>query len=237
MNTNSSAPTLCVTIDGPAGSGKSTVAKLLAKELSGNSPIVFEYLDTGSMYRSIALLGLRRGIDWEIPEQLEALARIAKIDIEAGRTVLNGEDVTELVRSPEVTEKTRFAANNPAIRFIMVDGQQDIGRRFFQAGKGLVTEGRDQGTVVFPDAGCKIYLNATPEERARRRCGELEKRGETPDFEEILQGITRRDDQDAAREVGPMRKPEDSVEIFTDKMDIPAVVQKLSRIVREKLLF
>lgn len=235
MNTNSSASTPCVTIDGPAGSGKSTVAKLLAKELSEKTPLAFEYLDTGSMYRSVALLGLRRQVDWEVPEQLESLARNAKIDIEAGRTVLDGEDVTESVRSPEVTEKTRFAANNPAIRFIMVDWQREIGRRFFESGKGLVTEGRDQGTVVFPDAGCKIYLNATPEERARRRCGELEKRREKPDFEEILQGIVRRDEQDAAREVGPMRKPEDGIEIFTDNMDIPAVVQKLSQIVREKI--
>lgn len=226
---------LCITIDGPAGSGKSTAAKLLARGLSEKTRIPFDYLDTGSMYRSIALLGIRRGVDWELPEQLVELARQARIEVEGGRTWLDGEDVTSLVRSAEVTEKTRFAANNPEIRALMVQVQREIARRFQDQGRGVVTEGRDQGTVVFPDASLKFFITASPQERAARRVGELEKRGETPDFDRILQEINRRDAEDTARKIGPLKKPEDAIEINTDNKSIDEVVDHLFRLAIRKV--
>ncbi|MCL2743377.1 MAG: (d)CMP kinase, partial [Planctomycetaceae bacterium] len=166
---------MLISIDGPAGSGKSTAAKLLAKRLSAESPSLFEYLDTGSMYRSIALLGFYRDVDWQspdAPQKLTELAASAQIDIKAGKTYLDGKDVTTLVRMPQVTQKTYLAADNPEIRHLMVKRQREIAEQIQKAGRGIVTEGRDQGTAVFPDAFCKFYLNASPEERAKRRCRE-----------------------------------------------------------------
>lgn len=224
---------MLITIDGPAGAGKSTVARRLAQVLTERTSKTFEYLDTGSMYRAVALFGLRHRVDWQKPEELEMLASEAVIDIESGRTLLDGEDVTDAVRSPEVTKQTRFAADNPRIRRLMVEHQRVIARRFVERGEGVVTEGRDQGTVVFPDAPCKFFVTATPEERTRRRCGELRQRGESPDFDNILEDINLRDRRDSSRQVGPLRKPDDAAEIVTDGMDADAVVEELVRVVEK----
>lgn len=229
--------TRCITIDGPAGSGKSTVAKLLAARLSKTTGIEFEYLDTGSMYRSIALLGIRHKTDWQHPENLVALAQNACVTVDAGRTFLDGEDVTELVRQPKITEKTRFAADNPDIRELMVRCQRETANRYAQNNKGLVTEGRDQGTVVFPDSLCKFFVTATPRERARRRCGELEKHGIAADFDQVLEDIQARDRRDSVRQVGPLRQAEDAIEILTDGMEINAVVDLLIQNVLKRLEF
>lgn len=222
---------MIITIDGPAGAGKSTVAKLLAQRLSGRTPC--EYLDTGSMYRAVALAGIRRNVDWNIPERLEEVANCVSINVWEARTFLDGEDVTERVRSPEVTEKTRFSANNPAIREIMVRLQQQIGKRYLLENKSLVTEGRDQGTIVFPDADFKFFITATPEERARRRFGEMRRRGESGDLNEILQAINLRDAQDSSRKVGPLREPDDAHRVVTDGMEIDEVVRYLIRIIEK----
>jgi len=221
---------MIITLDGPAGAGKSTVAKLLAKRLAEKLGKAFEYLDTGSMYRAVVLLGIRSQTDWNHPEELERFAESADINIVEGRTFLNGEDVTEAVRSPDITEKSRFAADNPVIRQVMVERQRGIAQRFLAENKGLVTEGRDQGTVVFPDADCKFFLTATPEERAKRRMGELQQRGIVGDFNEIYRQIMERDNRDAARSVGPLCEPPDAYRIVSDGMTADEVVERLAEI-------
>lgn len=226
---------MLITIDGPAGSGKSTVAKRLSQKLSKQTSNIFEYLDTGSMYRSIALLGIWKKVDWNIPEQLEQLAASTQIDVDVGRTFLNGEDVTDQVRLPETTEKTKFAADNPVIRQILVERQRQIASRYLSENKGVVTEGRDQGSVVFPDAACKFFVTATPEERAKRRCHEFQQRGIESDFQTVLQDIIQRDQRDSSRKVGPLKEPSDALRIVTDKMSIDEVVEFLVEKVLEKL--
>ena len=220
---------MLITIDGPAGAGKSTVARLLAVKLSERTDTVYEYLDTGSMYRAVALAGLRRKIDWDKPHELEKIARSVVIEVNNRQTFLDGEDVSREIRSPEITDKTKYAANNPAIRAVMVELQQAIGLRYLEQNKGLVTEGRDQGTVVFPDANYKFFVTATPEERARRRLGELEKLGGHGDFADILDKINLRDAQDSSREVGPLREPPAAIRVVTDGMDVDAVVATMIR--------
>lgn len=211
---------MIVTIDGPAGAGKSTVAKRLARRLG------FEYLDTGAMYRAVALLGLRHQVDWNRPDLLLELAEGSLPDARAGRTYLGEEEVTDAVRSEQVTQHTRFAADHPGVRQLLVRRQREISR-----GRDIVTEGRDQGSLVFPRADCKIFLTATPPERARRRQGEIEKRGERADYQKILDQIRRRDHRDSRREVGPLVMPEDAVEVVTDGMSIEEVVERLVEIV------
>ncbi|MDR0703699.1 MAG: (d)CMP kinase [Planctomycetaceae bacterium] len=218
---------MIITIDGPAGAGKSAAARLLAQKLSEQSDKTFEYLDTGSMYRAIALLGLRRKVDWNIAKQLENLAEKASITVADGKTFLDGENITELVRSPEVTEKTRFAADNPVIRQIMVALQRSIAEQLLQHGKGLVTEGRDQGTAVFPDAPLKFFLTATAEERTKRRLGELQQRGKQGNFNEIFRQITERDQRDTSRSVGPLKEPTNAIRIVSDGITIENVVNQL----------
>ncbi|GAB6167001.1 (d)CMP kinase [Thermostilla marina] len=212
---------MIVTIDGPAGAGKSTVAKRTARRLG------FDYLDTGAMYRAVALAGMRAGVDWNAPEQLEALLPNLDIRFDGDRILLNGEDVSEAVRTPEVTAVTRFAADNPNVRADLVRRQREIG-----ASRNLVTEGRDQGTVVFPDAECKIYLWASPEERARRRYRELLARGMPTSLDDVLREIVERDRRDQSRSVGPLRKPANAVDLCTDGLSIDEVVDRIVLLVR-----
>ena len=186
---------MIITIDGPAGAGKSSAAKALAQRLG------FEFLDTGAMYRSVALAALRGGINLADPEATAAL--VANIHLEMrpdGQVLLNGEDVSAAIRTQEVDAATGAAANSPVVRKRLTEVQ-----RASAAGRNMVCEGRDQGTVVFPDAVCKFFLVALPEERARRRQRELEARGQAVDFAELLAAIQERDRRDAARGIAPMR--------------------------------
>jgi|YNPMSStandDraft_1061717.scaffolds.fasta_scaffold92399_1 cytidylate kinase len=214
---------MIITIDGPAGAGKSTVAKLLAQRLG------FFFLDTGAMYRAVALAGLRRGIDWAVAEQLAELAANVQIDLDGDRVLLDGQDVSHAIRSSQVTAVTRYVADSPQVRQLMVALQRRLA-----AGKNVVTEGRDQGTLVFPRAELKVFLTASPEERARRRLRDLATQGESATFEQVLQAITQRDQQDEQRPVGAMRRAPDAIELCTDGLTIEEVVDRLELLARQR---
>ncbi len=215
---------MIVAIDGPAGAGKSTVAKRLADRLG------FDFLDTGAMYRAVALAGLRRGIDWDDADALAGLARTLDIRFEHPRILLNGEDVSTAIRANETTVAVRYVADHADVRQHLVRLQ-----RQFAVGRNLVTEGRDQGTLVFPDAACKFFLNASARERARRRVADLQARGQQVPFEDILRQQQRRDDEDRRRPLGALIKAPDAVEIDTDGLSLDQVVQRLEQIVRQRV--
>ncbi len=208
---------MIVTIDGPAGAGKSTVAKMLAGRLG------FEFLDTGAMYRTVALELLRLGgID-----QASGLALwIDDLDLvfEPGKAWLRGEEVTREIRSPEVTALVSTVAEHGLVRRRLVGIQKAYGQ-----GRSLVTEGRDQGTAVFPLAFCKFFLVADVQERALRRFRELETQGGTSSLLELAQQIAERDRRDATREIGPMIAAQDATVIDSTGLSIVQVVDMLEK--------
>ena len=211
---------MIITIDGPAGAGKSTVARGLARRLG------FRFLDTGAMYRVVALAGLRRNIEWDKPDDLARLAPTLHIELVDDRVLLDGEDVSEAIRTQETTAVTRYSAANPAIRGYLVELQRQMASK-----DNYVTEGRDQGTIAFPNAAFKFFVTASPEERARRRLLDLERQGESVTLEKVLEDQTQRDQQDSSREVGPLAKAEDAIEILTDGMTIDEVIERMALIV------
>lgn len=214
---------MIITIDGPAGAGKSLAARRLAKKLG------FRFLDTGAMYRAVTLAGLRENIDWQDTGALARIAAASKIDLSDERVVLNGEDVTSAIRSFEVTTLTRHAADNLAVRDRLTELQRN-----FAKDHDVVSEGRDQATVVFPDAELKIYLTASDEVRAQRRYEDLISRGEQVTLEEVLEKQLQRDARDLQREVGGLRMAADSIEVSTDGLTADAVVAKLEKLVQAK---
>jgi len=215
---------MIITIDGPAGAGKSSVARTLARRLG------FRLLDTGAMYRAVALAGMRRGLDWSVPEELARLAQGLQFKLAGERLLVDGEDVTEAVRTTAVTAVTHYAAGNPQVRQHLVEQQQIL------AGQdNVVTEGRDGGTVAFPHAECKIFLTASPQERARRRLRDLESQGEPVALEQVLAAQERRDRQDASRPVGPLVSAADAIEVCTDGMTLDQVVDRLEELARRKM--
>jgi cytidylate kinase len=213
---------MIVTIDGPAGAGKSSAARRLARRLG------FRFLDTGAMYRAVALAGLRQNAVWGDEKQLARVAEGLTLDLSDDRVLMNGEDVTQAIRTLEITTLTQFAADNQAVRRRLTDLQ-----RQFAAGRDVVTEGRDQATVVFPNAECKIFLTAGEEERARRRFQDLQARGEEVDFEEVLRKQRHRDQRDRERQFGGLIKAPDSIEVLTDGLTPEQVVDRLEQLVRE----
>jgi len=215
---------MLITIDGPAGAGKSTVARALAQRLG------FQFLDTGAMYRAVALAGLRRGVDWRRPNVLAELATTLDIELVDDRVLLDGENVSQAIRTPEVTAITRHAADNPEVRANLVARQ-----RALASGRNIVTEGRDQGTLAFPDADCKFFLTASAEERARRRLADLRRQGAAATLEEVLDAQRRRDEQDASRPVGPLAKAADAVEVVTDEMSVDEVVDRLVELIQGRV--
>ena len=209
---------MIITIDGPAGAGKSTVARALARRLG------FRFLDTGAMYRAVALAALRRGLDWDAPDDLARLAQKLDIRTLGHQILLDGEDVTEAVRTSEVTAVTRYAADNPQVRALLVELQRKLA-----GDDDVVTEGRDQGTVAFPNAECKIFLTASPTERARRRLLDLQAQGEPVTLDQVLAAQERRDREDASRAVGPLTPAADALVVSTDGMTLEQVVTRLEK--------
>jgi len=213
---------MIVAIDGPAGAGKSSISRRLAERLG------FAFLDTGAMYRAVALAALRRGLGTGNSEAVARLANELTIDFDGVHTLLDGEDVSAAIRTSEVSAAVHLAADNVAVRRRLVELQRQIA-----AGRDIVTEGRDQGTVAFPNAECKVFLTASREERARRRCDELATRGEPVTYAEVLAQQDERDKRDATRPVGALLKAADAIEVLTDGLSLDAVVERLERIVRE----
>jgi cytidylate kinase len=212
---------MIVTIDGPAGAGKSSAARGLARRLG------FRFLDTGAMYRAVTLAARQRGLDLSVGDELTRLVDEIQVQLAGDRVLLDGRDVTEAIRKFEIAVATHYAADNPAVRARLVDWQ-----RAAATGANVVTEGRDQGTVVFPQAECKIFLTAAEEERAHRRHRDLLARGEQVDFEEVLANQRLRDHRDATRSIGALVKAADAIEVSTDGLSPEEVIARLEQIVR-----
>lgn len=207
---------MIVTLDGPAGAGKSSTARELARRLG------WCYMDTGAMYRAVALVATRRAIPLEDEPQLAALAESIEIRFEQGRVFVDAEDVSEAIRTADNTTATRPVANAGLVRAAM----KQIQRRM-AADRDVVTEGRDQGSEVFPQAELKVFLTASPEERARRRLAEERAKGGNVTLDEILASQQDRDHGDTHREVGAMRQAEGAELLDTDGMDREAVLAVL----------
>lgn len=227
------AANLIITIDGPAGAGKSTVARGVAKALG------FSYLDTGAIYRVATLAAMRAGIDlanMQNPKRVFDAVDQCKLKFvypdedSPVHVFLDGDDVTAEIRTEAVTQNIRYVADLREVRAISSDLQRSI------AAKGkFVCEGRDQGTVVFPDAFLKIYLWASPEVRAGRRTQELRERGDTVDTREMLTKIRDRDRLDMSREVGGLKKAHDAVELDTSNMTAQQAIDAIVKLARERL--
>lgn len=202
-----------IAIDGPSGVGKSTTARRVASRLG------WQYLDTGAMYRAVALAIQRAELSLEDAPALEVLLSNLDLAQDAGRMFLGGEDISEAIRSQEVTRLVSPASANARVREVLVDQQRRIG-----ASGGWVVDGRDIGTVVFTQACCKVFLTASPEARARRRFLELQAKGQTPDFGEVLADLQRRDLADSTRAVAPLRKADDAAELDSSDLSLDQVV-------------
>lgn len=209
---------MIITIDGPAGSGKSTAARKLAARLG------IPYLDTGAMYRVVTLAGLSEDLDLEDDAAMTPVAASDRYRLDLGpthiRVTLDGRDVTEEIRSMRVNEHTRFVAALPGVRAALVEKQRELGRQL----GSLVTEGRDQGSVAFPDADLKFFLDATIDKRVERRLNDLRADGEDVTPEDVLANLTVRDRTDSQRRVGPLTVPDGAILIDTSELSITQVL-------------
>ena len=217
--------TIKIAIDGPGGAGKSTVAKAVAVRLG------IDYIDTGAMYRALGLKMLRLDIPMEDTPQLRQLLRETEIDFRGKDILLDGENVTELIRTPQVSMAASACSAFPVVRETMVKAQQKMG-----ADKSVIMDGRDICEVVFPDAEFKFFITADAKERARRRCKELQEKGNDAVYEQVLAEIKERDHNDATRAASPMRKAEDAELIDTTAMTIDETVEYICGKVRAKNL-
>jgi cytidylate kinase len=215
--------TMIVTIDGPAGAGKSSVARALARRLG------FRFLDTGAMYRAVALAALQRGVNLQDPAALADLLPQIQLELRGTQVLLAGADVTEAIRKPEVTQAVRYVADSVVVR-----SHLSLLQRQAAAEGSIVTEGRDQGTVVFPDAQCKFYLTASPHERARRRYRELTAQGVDTSETEVLEQQTLRDRHDRDRPVGRLERAADAIELCTDGLTVDQVIDRLETLVHQR---
>lgn len=215
---------IAIAIDGPAAAGKSTVAKIVAKKLS------YIYIDTGAMYRALTLKALNNNIDLDDEESLAELLIHTTIDLLQGeqqqRVILDGSDVTEAIRSSDVTNHVSLVAKHSSVRKEMVKRQQELAAK-----RGVVMDGRDIGTHVIPDAEVKIFLQATVEERAKRRYEENRKKGFSTDLEELKREIAKRDQIDSERTAAPLIKADDALEIDTTALTIEEVADRILKAV------
>lgn len=205
-----------IAIDGPSGVGKSTTAKRVAQELG------WDYLDTGAMYRTTALALQRAGVALTDREGLRKVLAHLRIEQRGMSEFLDGEDVSDLIRTPEITRQVSAVSADAQVREVLVEQQRRIGR----TGKGWVVDGRDIGTVVFPEAPCKIFLTASVEARARRRFLEQQAKGIAGSLEEVAADIARRDHLDSTRAVSPLRKAEDALELDSSDLSLEEVVAR-----------
>ncbi|MBQ6808011.1 MAG: (d)CMP kinase [Firmicutes bacterium] len=214
-----------IAIDGPAGAGKSTIAKMLAQHLG------YVYIDTGAMYRAVALLAQRRAVSPEDQIALASLVQEARIQLDRnGHVFLNGEDVTQEIRLPEVGNMASAVSAVAAVREALVRQQREMASQ-----QGVVMDGRDIGTVVLPQADCKIFLTASSRVRAERRTKELLEKGLSADLEQIQREIEERDYRDSHREISPLRQAEDAFLLDSSELDIPQVLEKMISLAEAKL--
>ena len=216
-----------VAIDGPAGAGKSSVAKAAAQRLG------FVYVDTGALYRTIGLYLLRRGVDPSDPAAVEPLLPAIEVTLahsaEGQKMFLCGEDVTGLIRTPEVSMAASACSAIPAVRAALLELQRDLAKKH-----DVLMDGRDIGTVVLPDAPLKIFYTADAGERARRRVKQLRDAGKPADYDAILEDIRRRDDQDSHRAAAPLKQADDAVLLDTTRLTFDQAVEAVVRLVRER---
>lgn len=215
-----------IAIDGPAGAGKSSVAKAAAAALG------FTYVDTGAIYRTVTLFMLEKGVNLEDPAAVEALLPQVEVSIQYSpqgqRTLLGGRDVSEEIRTQEVSMATsRWVSHIPTVRAFLLDLQRELAQK-----ANVVMDGRDIGSVILPGAQLKIFLTASPEERAARRTRQLEAAGQAADFAQVLREVVQRDRQDQ-QQLGAV--PPDAVTLDTTGMDFPQVVQRLTSLARERM--
>lgn len=218
---------ISVAIDGPSGAGKSTLARQAAQALG------FLYVDTGAIYRTVALACSRNGVSPQHPEQVAALLPTLKIDLDYGadgvqRMLLNGEDVSDQIRTPEISMLTSAVSALPEVRSFLLEKQRELART-----RNVIMDGRDIGTVVLPQATVKIYLTADAEARAQRRCAELREKGMDVSFEDVLRDVRERDENDSNRKVSPLRRAEDARLVDTTLLDLEQSLEVLISVIGE----
>ncbi|MGN0561631.1 MAG: (d)CMP kinase [Candidatus Fimenecus sp.] len=217
-----------VAIDGPAGAGKSTIARAAAKKLG------FIYVDTGALYRAVGVYSLRNGLDTENPEAVESTLPHIQVELQfqdgVQHVLLNGEDVSEEIRTPQASLAASAVSAVPAVRQFLFDLQREIAAK-----NDCIMDGRDIGTVVLPQAEVKIFLTASPETRALRRFKELQEKGAPDTYEAVLADLKQRDYNDSHRAVAPLKPAEDSVLVDTSALTLPQSVEKVIEVIKEKL--
>ena len=223
------AKTVSIAIDGPAGAGKSTIAKALAKQLG------YHYVDTGAIYRTVAYFMDLLGVSPKDVDGVERYIDELTINIEYDEDgkqhmLMNGMDVTDEIRTQDISQKASLVSAHAVVRDVLLDMQRDVAKAH-----NVIMDGRDIGTVVLPKADVKIFLTASAEVRAQRRCDELNAKGQKANYAQTLKDIQQRDYQDTHRPIAPLKMARDSIKVDTSEMDIETVLETITRIVREKI--